>query len=562
MWWAHPPHCKPPHSRITLLPDPDPQTPETARASHLETLREAYFALLAQGFSTLCLHDEFIHFPRLAAAWDYRFQAARLEESFLATAASRLRDLLSRLEQLAPVADSPETAGDLVLLRQSLTGVLRELQPGGPWETDPFLYLKAGSLAFAPLLAQSSRVARQDQENLGELLSQVARLFDWGRAQVRRLSRAGGLLREGALADARKFFHQALPAFLAKHCPREVWSVPLRQVHRSLERFAERAAGLPTDAPLARGEALLGEILTNWGFSGDLDRAAAILQEEIRESRSALEHGASLTEPGRSWPEVLECLTPDAGEVDILALYRGEVARLWGFWQQSGALPPLKGRVVVAQTPVYLKSLRSSASYAAPWGPPEEHPGYFYVTLEIEAAGHHFRHYRFLSAHETVPGHHLLDAARLSLAAPVARQYESPLFYEGWACYAETLLMSEGYLTSQADYLVYWQRRLWRALRGLADLELHRGRWDLDQGLDCLRRAGYPEATARLQALHLTLNPGYQLCYTLGLKEMLRLRNLYAHRLGAVHFHKMILGGGQLPFTLVEQRLASALAKQ
>jgi uncharacterized protein (DUF885 family) len=258
----------------------------------------------------------------------------------------------------------------------------------------------------------------------------------------------------------------------------------------------------------------------------------------------------------------MESLTPDAGEVDILALYRGEVARLWEFWQQSGALPPLKGRVVVAQTPVYLKSLRSSASYAAPWGPPGERPGYFYVTPEIEAAGHHFRHYRFLSAHETVPGHHLLDAARLSLGAPVARQYESPLFYEGWACYAETLLMSEGYLTSQADYLVYWQRRLWRALRGLADLELQRGRWNLDQGLDCLHRAGYPEATARLQVLHLTLNPGYQLCYTLGLKEMLRLRDLFTARLGPVRFHEIILGGGQLPFALVEQRLAVALAKQ
>ena len=557
-----PSYYKLPDSLIALPPDSDPQTPETALASPLETLREAYFSLLVQGFPTLCLHDEFIHFPRLAAAWDYRFQAARLEESFLATAASRVRDLLSRLEHLPPVADSSEMAGDCVLLRQSLTGVLRELQPGGPWETDPFLYLKTGSLAFAPLLTQSSRVNRLDQEQLGELLSQVARLFDWGRTQVRRLSRAGGLLREGALADARKFFHQALPSFLAKQCPREVWSVPLNQVHRSLERFTESILQLPTDAPLARGAALLGEILTNWGFSGDLDQAAAILQEEILKSRSALEHGASLTYPGRSWPEVLENLTPDAVEVDILALYRGEVARLWEFWQQSGALPPLKGRVVVAQTPVYLKSLRSSASYAAPWGPPEEHPGYFYVTPEIEAAGHHIRHYRFLSAHETVPGHHLLDAARLSLAAPVARQYESPLFYEGWACYAETLLMSEGYLTEPLDCMVYWQRRLWRALRGLADLELQRGRWDLDQGLDCLRRAGYPEGSARLQALHLTLNPGYQLCYTLGLKEMLRLRYLYAPRLGAVRFHKMVLGGGQLPFTLVEQQLAGALARQ
>jgi uncharacterized protein (DUF885 family) len=87
---------------------------------------------------------------------------------------------------------------------------------------------------------------------------------------------------------------------------------------------------------------------------------------------------------------------------------------------------------------------------------------------------------------------------------------------------------------------------------------LQRGRLDLQGGLDLLRRAGYPEATARGQMLQLALTPGYQLCYTIGLKEILKLRDRFAPRLGLARFHQVLLSGGQLPFSLVARRLQAA----
>jgi len=536
---------------------PHPPHPESSAAASLAALQESYFSLLARGFSTLCLHDEFTFFPRVQKAWDYWFQPPCLEGSFVAGVAARLGDLLSPLEGLPPLPEGSQEEADAVLLRQSLRSVIRELGPGGPWETDLFFYLKTASLALAPLLARPDRLDWQNREKLGELLAGVARLFKWGAGQVGHLSQPARVLGKGVFGDARRFFHQALPGFLEEHFPKRAWRVPLQEIHRSLEHFCEKSLLLPV-TPFARGEAgLTGILAASWGWPHDLDTAAALLEEEIRESRAALDHYASQVAPGSAWPEALARLKP-AGPVDILRLYREEVVRVWRFWQGSGMLPPLKGRVMVAETPVYLRSLRSSASYAAPGGPPEEAPGYFYVTPEIEDASHHFRHHRFLSAHETVPGHHLLDTLRLSLAAPIPRQYESPLFYEGWACYGETLCLSEGYLNSPGDYLVGWQRRLWRALRGWADLELQRGRWSLEETRAALSLAAYPEPTVRLQALHLALNPGYQLCYTLGLKEMLRLREGFAPALGLARFHDLVLLGGQLPFSLIEKRLQAA----
>jgi uncharacterized protein (DUF885 family) len=385
----------------------------------------------------------------------------------------------------------------------------------------------------------------------------VAALFRWGAKQVRDLSRPGRILREGAFTDARRFFRQTLREFLDEHFPARVWRRPWQELLDRLEGFYEMTARLP-EGPIGRGEEGLAHILTgSWGWETDLDTVAALLAEEIQESAAALNQWGPQVRPGASWDEALAHLQP-SGPLDLLELYRQEVARAWRFWHGSGILPPLTGRVVVAETPIYLRSLRTSASYAAPGGPPEEEPGYFYVTPQIEDPGYHFRHHRFLSAHETVPGHHLLDARRLSLAAPLPRQYESPLYYEGWACYGETLCLREGYLSAAGDYLVGWQRRLWRALRGLADLELHRGRGGLEEAERRLSRAAYPPAAVRLQALHLGLNPGYQLCYTLGLKELLRLRERYAPTLGLTRFHDAVLSGGQLPFSLVEKRLQAA----
>jgi hypothetical protein len=539
-----------------LLTQDQPTATTEVLAALISSVREEYFTFLAREFPTLCLHDEFSYFPRLTAAWENWFRLPRLEGEFLeAAAGARLAELSTRLPRSDP-AWPPSLAEELALLRQSLKSVRRELGPGGAWRRDPFLYLKAASLAWAPVLARSSQVDWRSREKLAELLDQVARLFTWGRRQLRALSPAAQLLAPGAFADGRQFWGQAVPAFLTTHFSPGIFESRLRQVRRNLRLLKETALALPTTPPLG-DEAGLAEILANWGWTRSLDEVAALLDEEVADSRAALGRLARQLGPGLSWTAALERVTLPPG-LEVLDLYRREVEKLWQFWQRSPVLPPLRGRVVVAATPLYLRTLRSSASYAAPWGAPEDNPGFFYVTQEQEDLRHHFLHHRFLSAHETVPGHHFLDANRLGLASPLARQYESPLFYEGWACYAETLLLSQGYLTDPGELLVGWQRRLWRALRGRVDLDLQRGRLDLDDGLTLLRQAGYPEATTRRQVLQLALTPGYQLCYTLGLREISKLRDRFAPRLGPARFHEVLLSGGQLPFELAARRLEAA----
>jgi len=97
----------------------------------LAAVQEDFFSFLAREFPTLCLHDEFIFFPRVSAAWEHWFQLPHLESGFLESAAARLAGLLSRLPRLAPEEDPGPLAEEAVLLRQSLESVRRELGPGG-----------------------------------------------------------------------------------------------------------------------------------------------------------------------------------------------------------------------------------------------------------------------------------------------------------------------------------------------------------------------------------------------------------------------------------------------
>lgn len=541
---------------------PETEAPRAAAASaaaEMSSLQEEYFSFLAREFPNFCLSDEFIFFPRLSGAAANWFRLPELSAASLEAASARLAGLLARLDRLGPWPRPSTADEDATLLRQSLLSVRRELGPQGPWRRDPFFYLKAASLAWAPVLARTPLIDWGDRDKIAELLRRCSRLFSRARQQVQELGPAAALLAPRAFADARRFFTAAVPDFLAAHFPRGPFASLSEEVAQKLRLFEDRVASLPAAASAPRSEEVLADILTSsWGWGLGLDAAQRILQAEVEESRANLTKLAQRIRPGLSWPAALAEAEPRPGPVDVLDLYRRELERLWDFWGASPVLPPLSGRVVVAETPLYLRSLRTSASYAAPWGAPEEHPGYFYVTPEIEDPDYHLNHHRFLSAHETVPGHHLLDAARLNLASPLRRQYESPLFYEGWACYAEVLAVSEGYLAEPRELLVGWQRRLWRALRGLADLDYRRGRLDLEEGLNLLRQAHYPEAATRLQMLHLALTPGYQLCYTLGLREVLSLRERFGAALGRARFHKVLLSGGQLPFDRVAWRLEEA----
>ncbi|NNL40902.1 MAG: DUF885 family protein, partial [Desulfobacterales bacterium] len=92
------------------------------------------------------------------------------------------------------------------------------------------------------------------------------------------------------------------------------------------------------------------------------------------------------------------------------------------------------------------------------------------------------------------------------------------------------------------------------------DVGLHAGFLTLTDAVGLLTTAGFSREEAQRQINRFQLNPGYQLCYSLGNYEIMKLKKAYKNRMGSEKFHAFLLKGGELPFHWIEKRLQSLMA--
>jgi uncharacterized protein (DUF885 family) len=65
---------------------------------------------------------------------------------------------------------------------------------------------------------------------------------------------------------------------------------------------------------------------------------------------------------------------------------------------------------------------------------------------------------------------------------------------------------------------------------------------------------GFAADEAIAQVERFRLNPGYQLCYSLGKYEIMGLRQRFLPTFGWQRFHRLLLEGGEIPFHLAAWR--------
>jgi uncharacterized protein (DUF885 family) len=298
-----------------------------------------------------------------------------------------------------------------------------------------------------------------------------------------------------------------------------------------------------------------------------------IAREEWHEILGQLKNLQSRINSKKTWDQLYHDYTPSqTQEEEIIVLYGNEINRLRTFFSQNGFSEELLGSPIeIKYTPTYLKSVRSSASFAAAFSQDPREKSYFYISTHFpehnsKETDQHLqrrlnREYKMLTAHETIPGHHFLDSFRRRLKNPIRRQIESPLFYEGWASYAESMLIEYGYLNDPMESLVSLKRELWRSARCQIDVGFTIGKLSEPAALELLETCGFASAEAKRQLDRFRLNPGYQLCYGYGSHEFKQLKKKYGHLLEGKTFYSFLLEGGELPFHLIEKRFENLRLK-
>lgn len=526
-----------------------------------------YFAYLGAHFPVMCASDEFTFMPRAQAASSYYDKLDSLDGDHLEECIRAVKEFRFLFAGCARKETNGERRLDLHLLQGSASAILLELEQRRSWRYDPLLYLKVAFIGLDHALTKPASDAEERSVRSQARLEAIPRLL---RQAATNLERTPESLHQAAVAmvgDCQDYLGE-----VGQGVSGEPANVPEQGIRRAREALADFARFLTTHPPVADRDAVDSDLevrLRDHFLSiRTLPEVFQIAREEWRENLRALEALQRRLAPGRSWQGLYHGYCPaEVEHLETIALYRRELLRLARFFQEHGfgwAEPAME--LDVCETPTYLRSIRSAASFSAAFSADPRERSFFYITTRLPERRSQessillrkrlHREYKFLAAHETVPGHQLLDSVRRGLENPVRRQIESPLFYEGWAYYAESLLTEYGYVESPLDELVDRKRRLWRAARCQIDVGIANGMLGREEAVRLLTTTGFSAEEAANQLTRFAINPGYQVCYTLGRYEIEALRTGCGAQMGKDRFHRDLLEGGQVPFHLLARRWA------
>jgi uncharacterized protein (DUF885 family) len=166
-----------------------------------------------------------------------------------------------------------------------------------------------------------------------------------------------------------------------------------------------------------------------------------------------------------------------------------------------------------------------------------------------------------ISIHEAYPGHflHFLHLRKLVSPARKSLMFASTSMVEGWAHYAEHLMIEQGFgRENPAIRLGQLAEALVRLCRLIVGIRLHTQDLSVEQGVRFFRENAFlEEGSARREAERGTFDPGY-VVYALGKLMILKLReDAKAESRGFTlkGFHDRLLGGGVLPIGFHRQSI-------
>ena len=547
-----------------------------SRSNDYKSLTESYFEFLAGRFPVMCASDEFDFLPRAENAARYYDKLDRFDSNAIEDSIDQIKSFHKKFMTADGKAGDLEQCIDLELLQANAAGILIELDTKRSWQYNSLLYLKIGFIGLDHALNKPAKDFREVRERTLARLSCIPEILKHGIENIRSVPETYYQASLRMAQDCKLYLGEIANALL-KRFPDHQDAV-LKAIHNagaSLENFYQFLTSKSPEPDRQFAVSTLETSLRDHFLSAhSADEIFAIAREEWQAILEQLQKRQSQIDANKTWEQLYHAFTPyQVAETEILALYEDEIQRLRAFFSRNGFSEELlSSPIEIKYTPTYLKSVRSSASFAAAFSRDPLEESYFYISTHFsqhnsKETDHHLqkrlnREYKMLTAHETIPGHHFLDSFRRKLKNPIRRQIESPLFYEGWASYAESMLTEYGYLSDPLESLVSLKRELWRSARCQIDVGLTIGTLSEHAALDLLTTCGFASAEASRQLDRFRLNPGYQLCYGYGSHEFKQLKKKYGHLSESKEFYEFLLAGGELPFNLIERRFEKLHQKE
>jgi len=510
----------------------------------LTSIAEGVFECLGKTFPVCCWSDEFHYFPQIIppqglwTGWD-NFTPEKIRE-----ATAQLASAERAIGLIAKETDDFDILIDAQILTRMVRTLREQLVEVRFHETQPTFHLTIMCTALAASLGDSDRRAWSTRaEALPSFLQQAREVL----IDMPRLFRDLGL--------------EMIRDILVWLRSLEMERNELASVCSAIERFADFLKSARTRSDYLLSPEIVERIVKeHLGCGVGLDEVRNTLMAEIDEMVMIMKEAGEALSPGTGWREAIrKTPLPALSAGGPLEMYRKEADNLLGHCIDRGIVPedlPGISPLRISMLPPYLKAIRAASAYSFTPANPSQKGTFFIVPPDGPWSDNReeLAEYRMLTAHETYPGHHLLDTYRWHFVPASRRQIENPLFYEGWACFSEELMRMTGYFSGPADLLLLAKRRYRRAVRGLVDLDVQTGMLDRRSAAQRLVEAGSPADAAASVVPKYALRPGVQVCYTFGLRRFTDLYCRYGTN-DTKRFTREVLSCGEIGFDLLEKYL-------
>ena len=222
--------------------------------------------------------------------------------------------------------------------------------------------------------------------------------------------------------------------------------------------------------------------------------------------------------------------------------------------------------LVVRKEPAYMAGV-AGASISAP-GPYDKNANTYYNVGSMqgwsaEKAESYLREYndyilQILNIHEAVPGHYTQLVYSNQSPSIIKSVLGNGAMIEGWAVYAERMMLESGYKNSDEMWLMYYKFHLRATCNTILDISVHTKNMSKEDAIKLMTREGFQQqAEADGKWKRATLSQ-VQLCsYYTGFNEIYELREMIKKKEGAKFslkaFHEKFLSYGSAPVKYIKE---------
>jgi hypothetical protein len=487
-----------------------------------------------------------------------------------------------------PKTLSVTDAADREILLNTIRANLLELQTVRTWSKNPDSY---SSGAAASVYVIMSRKFAPPDDRLRSVIArekQFPRFFADARANLKNVPRIYTEIALEQLPGTIGFFEKDVPSAFAGATNPAVKSAFAESNAAAIKVLREYQDWLKSDLlPRSNGDFRIGadsfskKLLYDDMVSAPLDRLLEIGMADLHKNQAEFRRVAKEVDPSKSPADVLAQLqSMHPAPSEVMQSFRNTFDGLIAFINAHHIITmPADRRPTLQETPPFERAT-TTASMDTP-GPFEKAAteAYFNVTLpqpgdspEDQAgimAGLNVGTIISTSIHEVFPGHFTQYLWEQRAPTKLRRVLSANTNVEGWAHYTEQMMLDEGYAQpgvgakdpreSRLIRLGQLQDALLRDARFVAGIQMHRGKFTLDQSREFFVKEGFQSRRiADIETKRGTSDPTY-LYYTLGKLQIMKLREDLRKKQGSAFslgkFHNDFMSQGYPPISIVRRAL-------